>query len=73
MVEEVSEKDYNSNDSTLDETFKPKKKDVNFSDSHDQSLSNNSDNKSEEDRLNSSERTNKKIKHEIKAGSSRER
>ena len=48
-MEEDSEKDYNSDDSTLDETFKPKKKDANFSDSNDQSLSNNSDNKSEED------------------------
>ena len=48
MVEEDSEKDYNSDDSTLDETFKPKKKDVNFSDSDDQSLSNNSDNESED-------------------------
>ena len=46
MAEEDSEKDYNSDDSALDETFKPKKKDVNSSDSDDQSLSNNSDNES---------------------------
>ena len=46
---EDSEKDYDSDDSTLDATFKPNKKDINSSDSENQTLSNQSERESESD------------------------